>query len=408
MLTYFEPYSSHPLIDSVNFSREKWQEYLSFRTDAYAFQFDKKGQIKRINSFQSFEIKTFDKYLNLIQDFADKSNFRRFFKEHQSYYKNVKKEYEKINMIPEIQDFLTSEFGNYFSETKYSIVLSAFVGAQNLHRDIDSIHTADFVPVDEQILQGNNNLDNYKKSIQIHGLFTEMNHGYINPITDNFSELLKEKFKENIWDDSSGYAGYKTAVFNEYMTWAVYDIFNTKYFPDIANEVNLYWHFQNDNRGFPYSYYFAQNFKQLYLKKQQNETIKDIYPQIIKWCGTQEELTKPTLISPIDSFIATKEVQEFNFKFSEPLKRMKEFDVLIESPERIIDTIRINNQHNLKWSDDNQSISFTLNIPEIPIFYVTFNWWGTTIPLYNEKGILIKSNSYVKVLNRSMLMKKGD
>ncbi len=38
MRTYFEPYMDHPLLDSVNFSRERWQEYLSYRTDAYAFE----------------------------------------------------------------------------------------------------------------------------------------------------------------------------------------------------------------------------------------------------------------------------------------------------------------------------------------------------------------------------------
>lgn len=30
--------------------------------------------------------------------------------------------------------------------------------------------------------------------------------------------------------------------------------------------------------------------------------------------------------------------------------------------------------------------------------YVTFNWWGTNVPLFSRKGILLKSNSYVKLV----------
>ena len=44
---YFKPVNEHPLLDSVNYSRERWEEYLSFRTDSYAFTFDENNQLKR-------------------------------------------------------------------------------------------------------------------------------------------------------------------------------------------------------------------------------------------------------------------------------------------------------------------------------------------------------------------------
>jgi hypothetical protein len=47
VMDYFRPYKSHPLLKAVNYSREKWEDYLSFRTDAYAFQFDAQGKISR-------------------------------------------------------------------------------------------------------------------------------------------------------------------------------------------------------------------------------------------------------------------------------------------------------------------------------------------------------------------------
>ena len=91
-----------------------------------------------------------------------------------------------------------------------------------------------------------------------------MDHGYVNPTTDKYD--LKEKFMEELWDAESGYSGGGNAVFNEYMTWAVYDIFNDKYFPENAETINLNWHFQNDTRGFKYSRIFASKLRELYNK----------------------------------------------------------------------------------------------------------------------------------------------
>ena len=48
IMEYFEPVKNHPLFDSVNYSRKKWEEFLGFRTDAYAFSFDVQ------NSFNTF------------------------------------------------------------------------------------------------------------------------------------------------------------------------------------------------------------------------------------------------------------------------------------------------------------------------------------------------------------------
>lgn len=131
MREYFAPFMKHPLLDSVNFSRERWQEYLSYRTDSYAFYFDDVDGLKRINNFQSFEITTFDKFKSLTEDFAQKSNFREFFKEHREYREQIINGYQNEYLLIEMKDFLTTEFGDFFGDKKYSIVVSPFVYAQN-------------------------------------------------------------------------------------------------------------------------------------------------------------------------------------------------------------------------------------------------------------------------------------
>jgi hypothetical protein len=54
VLKYFEPVKNHPLLDSVNYSRPKWEKFLGFRTDMYAFSFDQNGKLKRDYPFNSF------------------------------------------------------------------------------------------------------------------------------------------------------------------------------------------------------------------------------------------------------------------------------------------------------------------------------------------------------------------
>ena len=53
-LKYFDPVKDHPLLDSANYSRQEWKKFLGFRTDMYAFSFDKSGTLKRDYPFNSF------------------------------------------------------------------------------------------------------------------------------------------------------------------------------------------------------------------------------------------------------------------------------------------------------------------------------------------------------------------
>jgi len=64
---------------SKNYSRELWEDYLSFRTDAVAYKFDKENKLVRVNNFYANDgFKPFDSALSLINDFIQKSNFRQF------------------------------------------------------------------------------------------------------------------------------------------------------------------------------------------------------------------------------------------------------------------------------------------------------------------------------------------
>ncbi|MCC7245679.1 MAG: DUF4932 domain-containing protein [Saprospiraceae bacterium] len=384
MRDFFKAYQDHPLLDSVNFSRERWAEFLSFRTDAYAFKFDDKGKIVRTNEFHAFEHLTFDKYLPLVEDFARQTGFRSFFQSHQSYYQGMIESYRKEYLLPQMKDFLSREFGDYFSNKKYSIVLSPFVYAQNLHRDINNTWTADFPTIAQGIVDGTGFPNKEEKSTELHTLFSEMDHGYVNPTTSKYD--LPKYIDNQYWDKESGYTD--EAVFNEYMTWAAFDLFNDLYFPEIAEKINLNWHIQNETRGFIYSAIFGQKLKELYRNKGKSDNIASLYPKMLEWMqSVQTTLSKPRLLNDGDSLKIQADRNVIQLNFSEAMQEAAMFDAVLEFDQWTKKTIQIGPANNLKWSNNGTQATFDLTLPQQQEYYLVFNWWGVTQPLISKKGV---------------------
>lgn len=403
---YFKPVSEHPLLYSVNYSRERWEEYLSFRTDAYAFEFDENNQLKRKFDFYANKgFQPFDDHLDLINDFVQKSNFRAFFQQNEDYYQAVSHKYRKTQYLSEMREFLIHEFGEqYSSNEKYNVVLSPFVYRMNCHRDIDSTTVADFITIPDYVLLDTILINEKNIATSIHNLFTEMDHGYVNPTTNHYNELVRKNFNANLWDHNSGYnENDEFGVFNEYMTWAVYDLFLKKHFPDIANEVGLNWSFQNDSRGFEYSQRFTQQLLTLYNQKKNGETLKDLYPKMLEWTSKiQKDLSKPKIISPKDSmFIGFSEKTKIAISFSESMKKTDTITTILQDGKNLREFIDLNSaEHTLNWTENGRTVEFEISLPKgREAYYLQFNWWGTKHPLISEKGVLIKSASYFKVID---------
>jgi len=119
-------------------------------------------------------------------------------------------------------------------------------------------------------------------------LFTEIDHDFINPTTLKYKKEYSMFFTPSKWDKKSGYAEHKYATFNEYMTWAVYDLFIQKYFPDLAGKESKEWHEVNESRGFFASTIFAEKLADLYKTKGPDKKIKDLFPDLLKWCKDVE------------------------------------------------------------------------------------------------------------------------
>lgn len=401
---YFTPVQNHPLLDSVNYSRAKWKELLSFRTDAYAFAFDNQNQLYRTTDFYANKgVQPFDDHLSLVNDFVEKSNFRDFFKKHLPYYEKIKKRYAQTQYLNEMRSFLKAEFGDQFSQDqKYEVVVSPFVGRMNCHRTIDSITTADFITLPKYVITDSIQIQPKNIATSVHNLFTEMDHGYVNPTTEHYRELVLENFDAALWDHKSGYnENSEFGVFNEYMTWAVYDIFLTKHFPEYAREVGLYWSYQNDSRGFKYAQAFSQQLLKCYTERKEGQTLKDLYPQLLNWTAEfQKKATKPTVVSPKDSLAAAFSAHtKIPLTFSEPMHASDTLSVFVldgKNFKKIHQLTKAKNQ--ISWNATKTELVLSIDLPnDRPAYYIQFNWWGAPYPLQSDKGVLIASGRYFKV-----------
>ncbi|NQX92900.1 MAG: DUF4932 domain-containing protein [Flavobacteriales bacterium] len=405
---YFAPVNDHPLLDSVNYSRERWEEFLSFRTDAYAFEFNNGDRLTRTTPFYTNEgVQPFDDHLDLINDFAQKSNFRAFFKEHDNYYQSVCYEYRSTQNLSGIQAFLNSEFDNQKFERQRIALISSFVGRMNCHRNVDSLTLVDFITLPDYITYDSIKANDEELATSYHYLFTELDHGFVNPTSDFYQSALDSCFNAEVWDDESGYnENGGNGVFNEYMTWAVYDLFLKEQFPEVAEEINLYWCYQNESRGFPYAYLFNQELQKLYERKSENETVKDLYPELLAWCSQVENnLSKPRLNIPGDSIsIAFTNNTEVSILFSEPMRKDTIITTFLHDGVGSKDTLEISvSRNSLSWSEDAMTLSFDIALPDYsPVSFLQFNWWGAKYPVVSEKGILLKNASYFRLVDSSM------
>lgn len=403
VIRHFLPYANHPLISKINYSKERWKEFLSFRTDAYAYTFDEYGNLERHSSFYTNKgLSPFDDNLALIIDFVEQSNFRSFYESKRDYYASMLEAYEATYLIYEMKQFLSNEYGRSASGKYYKIVLSPLVYRMNCYRQIDSSMEADFPQVARHILEGKSTdaADAKTRANHVHALFRKIFKRYSAEVSEIYYQQIQSKFTYKYWNDIEGsYEGFDSsyASFNEYMTWAVYDIFILEYFPEIADNISLDWHFQNKNRGFTYSYLFSKKLLDIY-KTQKNARLMQLYPTILDWCNqVQAQLTQPKIENAQAPVVVRAERSPYiRIQFTEPLMQEEQVSfMLYRVSNRKVQKIRpitiTKAEHDLSWSADGTSLSFILTFDDMDQFILDVNAaWGGINVLKNKDGVLLE------------------
>lgn len=295
IINHFDKYKNEKIISIIDslIAPPNLIFHCELKLDAYSFEFNNKGKIvqSKIYNITSREnTNTLKPYINLIQDFADKTNFRQFYNENKLLYQNQISFYRDSVDVEGMHKWL----GKNFPGTDINVLKIIFSPLVNGWQNANTITNNGFTEVFAHVNFPYYNSKKYspESNVLIKGtaIFTEFNHNYIGFVGEKFN--FYNKFASALgnlskWIDIKKAENYNNpgSCFDEYMSWGLVSL----WFLDKANqsEANTLIaeneDYMTNGRGFLKFKEFDMYLINLYKSKKQNETITDLYPKIINW-----------------------------------------------------------------------------------------------------------------------------
>ncbi|MBK6500570.1 MAG: DUF4932 domain-containing protein [Saprospiraceae bacterium] len=295
---FFNAYKDHRLIQVLNNnckSDKIWNTYYGFRENSICFQFENgllqyNTPYKHVYWDQSqINGGQFRNLLYLVQDFADRSNFQKFYSENINYYtKLVQRQYQLLP-IEKIWKWLENEFPQKMQSYKilFSPLISGSHSTQKFYTGFwgepEFVENVMFINSPEGIDLKNELSEIIKEGLISGIVFTEIDHNYVNPTSSenivSIKELLKEK---NFWAIAEAQKNYSSeyAIFNEYMTHSLFCIYvKENYKLSDANDIIKERVKLMVKRGFPKFDEFNKVLSN--ILKNRTKTVYELYPEII-------------------------------------------------------------------------------------------------------------------------------
>ena len=298
---WFDKFKGHPLLAALDAELKKnLNSYFTLKMNGYAFEFDRGGRIVQSKiydrtGFRGEATNTLRPYLALLQSFADQTDFRKFYRENAQTYREQIAFYRDTADIAEMKRWLDKNFPGSSDYDTYKIIFSPLVaynqsttwfssnGFKELQphvnfpypQDVKRYGPENLSPQAEVIFRGNI-------------VFTEINHGYINPEADKYADrIAKAISNRDRWVDKSKGPGYYggVAAFNEYMNWGLVSLRIADYAPREEQDKMIAGidTMMTERRGFPQFKAFDAFLVNLYRSRKPGQTLADLYPQIIEW-----------------------------------------------------------------------------------------------------------------------------
>lgn len=311
VIKYFKPFLNHSIFQKLNFDDSNYfRNYYDFRENSFAFQFGEKGSTKSqyellysgpyyyVYGDEFADSSLFGKLKPLVEDFAQKSKFRQFYKHNLKFYEKQIKREKKL--LPIIQMWRWLE--NQFPEIKYQsykIVFSPLIGGshstQRYSTSIDETRFREnvmFICNTEKLDRIDTLNETQREALMSGIVFTEIDHNYVNPSSNKYRKEIDTIFqKRNIWvKESQSTRSYPNSIsiFNEYMTWSLFCLYlldhydaETAHLVINEREVRMV-----EKRNF---IKFKEFNRTLIGFKTQNSNLKaiDLYPLILNWCKNE-------------------------------------------------------------------------------------------------------------------------
>lgn len=280
VLAWFSTFKDHEI-----FMRLNDVDYYSFVENAAAYVF-RGDEIQESPVYKGFRaIDNVKDNISVLEDFAKKSDFKTFYKQHHEYYSTLSNTFQSGAKPKNIWHWLEANFpGRYQS---YKVFFSPLGPGNNSSRMFSNNDFNESI----MFISAPNRYENDEVPLSIQTLeftrsfFTEIDHTYVNPISDKFIDDINTALVDlKPWYKGGGY-NKPYLTFNEYMTWSMVSLYaidnysaqEYKYIKNYTEE------FMVNKRGFYKFKAFNNELIRLYINKSANKKITDLYPEIISW-----------------------------------------------------------------------------------------------------------------------------
>ena len=303
VMRHFSAVEQHPFVRWLDAELERGN-YSSTKMNGYAFVFDASGDIRRSRVYNSTNFvgqgNTLLPELEQMQSFADASDFQDFYLSHLELYAEQESFMRDSLGVEQMLDWLRRNFSDVEFYDHVNIVFSPLVRG---HQSVTWFRYPGFSEIQphvnfpyERQLSGDEQLAS--SSIRVRRgalLFTELNHGFINPTADLYSDRINAAMQNReFWVDpekSAGSYAWPESVFNEMMNGALVSLYYVDHAPagdqDRLVSRNARW--QAEGRGFLRSPEFHEYLVELYRNRPEGTKVADLYPDIVEWFAAQPE-----------------------------------------------------------------------------------------------------------------------
>lgn len=296
----FDAYSTHPFVVALDSAMKDFLwSYLTLKMNGYAFEFDANGRIVKSSvydrtGFDGERTNSLAPYLERMRSFAEQTPFRAFYRQHRALYDAQVAFFRDTADVPAMKRWMDKQFPGSVAYDTYNVIFSPLVGYNQsgtsfhsngfseLQPHVNFPYAEDLSPAMQALSPAGRDL--YRGVI----VFTELNHGYINPETSRYAQRVMAAISQrDHWVVPTNGPRYYPGIylFDEYMNWALASLwFADQARPDeAAAMIARIDRMMTGPRGFRQFAEFDTFLLDLYRHRAPGQTVADLYPQIIDW-----------------------------------------------------------------------------------------------------------------------------
>jgi hypothetical protein len=287
VLAYFGKFKSHPCVQRFAAEIKTINNNYAVREPSYSYSFAENGSILQTGPYRGlvpYQQKLLPSLIGDLEQFAEDSDYRRFYAEHREFYDRQKKVFEKLADVDSMWKWLEKRFPQRVNS--YRIICSPLTGgnhrtAHGQQNDFTEILMFVSAPIDKK------SFTRLEQTNLMRMVFTEIDHNYVNPTTKKVGRAEQAMGQWQQW--GGGQTSYRGAemVFNEYMTFGLFALFSHDRFvgqdakvgmPDVISLM--------ERRGFTKYGAFQQELLR-YYQTEPAATGEGLTAHMMDWCQAQ-------------------------------------------------------------------------------------------------------------------------